>query len=90
MLYVGESSTSQAIGDVGSVDRNENAANVDHAMQQVVFDFNAELISKNGKKIFANPQYEHKNNYWKMGFRAGREVVEPTRLFIEKWIQEIK
>jgi len=53
-------------------------------------DFNAELISKNGKKLFANPQYERKNNYWKMGFRAGKEVVEPTRLFIEQWIQEIK
>jgi len=52
-------------------------------------DFNAELVSKNGKKIFANPQYEHKNNYWKMGFRAGKEVVAPTRQFVEQWIQEI-
>lgn len=53
-------------------------------------DYGAELISKNGRKYFENPQYERKNNYWKMGFRAGREVVEPARQFIEQWLQEIK
>jgi hypothetical protein len=53
-------------------------------------DFDAVLVSKNGRKIFENPQYEHKGQYWKMGFRAGREVVEPTRLFIEEWINAIK
>jgi hypothetical protein len=53
-------------------------------------DFNAVLVSKNGRKIFENPQYEHKGQYWKMGFRAGREVVEPSRLFIEEWIKAIK
>jgi hypothetical protein len=53
-------------------------------------DFNATLVSKNGRKIFENPQYEHKGQYWKMGYRAGREVVEPTRVFISEWIKEIK
>lgn len=53
-------------------------------------DFNAELVAKNGKKYFVNPAYEHKNNYWKMGYRAGKEVVEPARQVIEKWLQEIK
>jgi hypothetical protein len=53
-------------------------------------DFSAVLVSKNGRKIFENPEYEHKGQYWKMGFRAGREVVEPTRQFIEEWIKEIK
>jgi hypothetical protein len=53
-------------------------------------DFAAELIIKNGKKVFVNPVYERqKGNYWKMAFRAGKEVVEPARIFAEQWLQEI-
>lgn len=53
-------------------------------------DFNAALVSKNGKQVFVNPAYEHQNNYWKMAFRAGREVVEPARAFAQQWLAEIK
>ena len=53
-------------------------------------DFNAELVTKNGKKLFVNPTYEDKDSRWKMGFRAGKEVVEPARAFVQQWIQEIK
>ena len=53
-------------------------------------DFDAELVTKNGKKIFVNPAYEDKDSRWKMGFRAGKEVVEPARAFVQQWIQEIK
>jgi hypothetical protein len=53
-------------------------------------DFSAELIEKKGKKIFAKPEYEHKDSRWKMAFRAGKEVVEPARDFVQKWIDEIK
>jgi hypothetical protein len=53
-------------------------------------DFSAELTQKNGKKIFVKPEYEHKDNRWKMAFRAGREVAEPSRDFVQKWIEEIK
>lgn len=53
-------------------------------------DFSAALVTKNGKQVFANPAYEHQNNYWKMGFRAGREVVEPARAFAQQWLTEIK
>lgn len=53
-------------------------------------DFNAELTTKNGKKIFVNPAYEDKDSRWKMPFRAGREVVEPSRAFVQQWIEEIK
>ncbi len=52
-------------------------------------DFSAELVEKNGKKRFVNPTYERKGNRWKMGFRAGKEVVETSRAFVEKWIAEI-
>ena len=53
-------------------------------------DFSAELTEKNGKKVFVNPDYERKDGRWKMAFRAGKEVVEPARNFVQKWIGEIK
>lgn len=53
-------------------------------------DFSAELTEKNGKKIFVKPEYEHKDGRWKMAFRAGKEVVEPARDFVQKWMSEIK
>ena len=53
-------------------------------------DFAAETVNKNGKKIFVNPEYEHKGYYWKMAYRAGKEVVEPSRTFVTEWLQEIK
>jgi hypothetical protein len=53
-------------------------------------DFSAELTEKNKKKIFVNPEYERKDGRWKMAFRAGKEVVQPAREFVEKWIAEIK
>jgi hypothetical protein len=53
-------------------------------------DFAAETINKNGKKIFVNQVYERKSHYWKMAYRAGKEVVEPSRAFVTQWLQEIK
>ena len=53
-------------------------------------DFAAELVTKNGKKIFVNPIYERMDSRRKMAFRAGKEVVEPAREFVQKWIEEIK
>jgi hypothetical protein len=53
-------------------------------------DYTAELVEKYGKKRFVNPQYERKNQEWKQGFRAGREVTEPARAFAQKWLDEIK
>ncbi len=53
-------------------------------------DFGAELTIKNGKKYFVNPTYERMDSRRKMAFRAGKEVVEPAREFVQKWIEEIK
>jgi len=53
-------------------------------------DFGAELVARNGKKYFVNKTYESKSSRWKMAFRAGKEVVEPAREFVQKWIDEIK
>ncbi|GAB2831893.1 hypothetical protein [Ferruginibacter profundus] len=53
-------------------------------------DFGAELTLKNNRKVFVNPVYEkNKGYYWKMAFRAGKEVVEPARAFVTEWAKEI-
>ncbi|HTH30205.1 MAG TPA: hypothetical protein VL946_02595 [Lacibacter sp.] len=53
-------------------------------------DFEAELITKNGKKYFVNRAYESKGNRWKMAFRAGKDVITTARTFAERWMNEIK
>jgi hypothetical protein len=53
-------------------------------------DYGAELVTRNGKKYFVNKAYESKGSRWKMAFRAGKEVVEPAREAVQKWIDEIK
>jgi hypothetical protein len=53
-------------------------------------DFNAELVQKSGVKYFVKPEYEQKSNRWKMAFRAGKEVVQPAREFVQQWIREIE
>jgi hypothetical protein len=53
-------------------------------------DFAAQTIEKNNRTVFANPAYERKSNRWKMAFRAGREVIEPARAFVQQWISGIK
>ncbi|MGN6355814.1 MAG: hypothetical protein ACTHLB_20675 [Parafilimonas sp.] len=53
-------------------------------------DFNAATIERNGKLYFADQKYEAKNNKWKMAFRAGSDVVQTSRTFVQQWINEIK
>lgn len=53
-------------------------------------DYSAELVEKNGRRLFVKPEYERKDGRWKMAFRAGKEVVEPARDFVQKWIEEIR
>ncbi len=52
--------------------------------------FGAELYEKGSIKYFSNPAYEAKGIYWKMAFRAGKEVVEPARAFVREWMQSIQ
>ncbi len=53
-------------------------------------DFTAGLTEKKGKMIFVDPAYERKSSRWKMAFRAGKEVVEPARAFVQQWMSEIQ
>jgi len=52
-------------------------------------DFSAALVEKYGKKRFVNQAYEAKNYEWKMIYRAGKEVYEETKVFIEQWMKEL-
>lgn len=53
-------------------------------------DFSAALVSKNNKLVFADAAYESKGKRWKMAYRAGNEVVETARSFVQQWLAEIK
>ena len=50
-------------------------------------DFDAEL--KPNSSTFKNPDYEKKDGYWKMCYRAGREVVAAAREEAKKWLDEL-
>ena len=52
-------------------------------------DFSASLKEMNGKKIFVNPAYEQKPAEWKMGYRAGKDVVQTARAFAGQWMKEL-
>ena len=52
-------------------------------------DFNAKLVSVDGKMKFENPAYEEKSQEWKMCFRAGREAVAAARPAAAAWLKEL-
>ena len=52
-------------------------------------DFDAALYEKNGRQYFSNKAYEAKSNRWKMAFRAGKEVVIPSRKFVSEWMNSL-
>jgi hypothetical protein len=52
-------------------------------------DYGAQLTERNGKKYFVKPEFERKSSHWKMGFRAGKEVTETARTFVQQWVKEL-
>lgn len=52
-------------------------------------DFSAALVEKGGRQRFVNPTYQGKNNEWKMIFRAGKDVYDETKPFVEQWLKEL-
>lgn len=52
-------------------------------------DFSAAVADKGGKKRFVNPAYQSKNGEWKMIYRAGKDVHEQAKVFIEQWMKEM-
>ncbi|HEX8314382.1 MAG TPA: hypothetical protein VF609_05295 [Flavisolibacter sp.] len=59
-----------------------------HLTQDI--NFNAALIEKNGKKVFADPKLEAKDALWKRCFRAGPETINAARKFAQEWLASLK
>jgi hypothetical protein len=58
------------------------------ATQDVAYD--AQLVDKNTKKVFANEGFEAKPAEWKMAFRAGKPATEAARAFAQKWLADLQ
>ena len=73
----------------------ESSAFVKMRLQEMLkatdgIDYNAELTERNGKKYFVKQEYERKDPNWKMGFRAGKDLMESVRAYVRGWSEEIK
>jgi hypothetical protein len=53
-------------------------------------DFQAQLTSKYNRQVFVNPEYEKKDNLWKLLFRAGPEATNAAREYAQGWLAELK
>ena len=95
MVKSAEASNKQQVADWEAKYPSNHLLFVKKRLQQFLdetsnIDFSAELVEKNGRKYFVKQEYEHKGNRWKLAYRAGREVIEPARAFVQQWINEIK
>ena len=52
--------------------------------------YEARLIEKNGKRVFADPALEARPKEWKMCFRAGKPATEAARSFARKWLNDLE
>ena len=52
--------------------------------------YEASLIDKEGKQLFADPALEARPKEWKMCFRAGKPATEAARSFAQKWLSDLE
>ena len=52
--------------------------------------YDARLIDREGKKLFADPTLEARPREWKMCFRAGKPATEAARGFARQWLNELE
>lgn len=52
--------------------------------------YDAQLVDKDKKKVFANETFEGKPPEWKMAFRAGKPATDTARAFAQKWLADLK
>lgn len=52
--------------------------------------YGAQLVDRDGKKVFADPTLEAKPKEWKMCFRAGKAATDAARGFAEKWLSDLQ
>ncbi len=51
--------------------------------------FDAQLVEKNGRRVFADPALEARGREWKMCFRAGKPATDAARAFAQKWLNDL-
>lgn len=52
--------------------------------------YEARLIDKDGKKVFADPVLEARSKEWKLCFRAGKPATDAARAFAQKWLADLQ
>ena len=52
--------------------------------------YDAQLVDKNGTKVFADPAFEAKPREWKLCFRAGKPATDAARAFAQRWLADLQ
>jgi hypothetical protein len=52
--------------------------------------FDAQLVDKDKKRVFAEAALEAKPAEWKMAFRAGKPATDAARAFAQKWLSDLQ
>jgi hypothetical protein len=51
--------------------------------------YEAKLVDRDGKKVFADPALEARPKEWKLCFRAGKPATDAARAFAQKWLNDL-
>jgi hypothetical protein len=51
--------------------------------------YGAQLVEKDGKRVFADPALEARSREWKLCFRAGKPATDAARAFAQKWLNDL-
>ena len=52
--------------------------------------YDAQIVEKEGKRVFADPALEARPAEWKMCFRAGKPATDAARTFAQKWLNDLQ
>jgi len=52
--------------------------------------YDAQIVEKQGKRVFADPGLEARPAEWKMCFRAGKPATDAARTFAQKWLNDLQ
>jgi len=52
--------------------------------------FDAQLVDRDKKKVFANEAFEGKPTEWKLAFRAGKPATDAARAFAQNWLTDLQ
>ena len=52
--------------------------------------YQAQLVEKDRKKVFADASLEARPAEWKMAFRAGKPATDAARTFAQKWLNDLQ